>query len=73
MTLVKNYISCIIINRGKNTLESVGTVLKKNALHLRQSAFSNFASYVIKVHSYFYVWLDLVVSSHAVDGFGNIS
>ena len=28
MTLVKIYISYIIINRGKNTFESVGTVLK---------------------------------------------
>ena len=26
MTLVKIYISCIIINRGKNTFELVGTV-----------------------------------------------
>ena len=29
MTLVKIYISCIIINRGKNTFELVGTVLNK--------------------------------------------
>ena len=28
ITLVKIYLSCIIINRGKNTFELVGTVLK---------------------------------------------
>ena len=28
ITLVKIYISCIIINQGKNTFELVGTVLK---------------------------------------------
>ena len=28
IALVKIYISCIIINRGKNTFELVGTVLK---------------------------------------------
>ena len=28
ITLVKIYISCIIINRGKNTFELVGTVFK---------------------------------------------
>ena len=28
ITLVKIYISCIIIKRGKNTIEFVGTVLK---------------------------------------------
>ena len=28
ITLVKIYIPCIIINRGKNTIELVGTVLK---------------------------------------------
>ena len=27
ITLVKIYISCIVINRGKNTFELVGTVL----------------------------------------------
>ena len=27
ITLVKIYISCVIINRGKNTIELVGTVL----------------------------------------------
>ena len=27
VTLVKIYVSCIIINRGKNTFELVGTVL----------------------------------------------
>ena len=29
MTFFKIYISCIIINRGKNTFELVGTVLKR--------------------------------------------
>ena len=28
ITLVKIYIPCVIINRGKNTIELVGTVLK---------------------------------------------
>ena len=30
ITLVKIYISCIIINGGKNTFELVGTVLKRD-------------------------------------------
>ena len=30
ITLVEIYICCIIINRGKNTFESVGAVLKLN-------------------------------------------
>ena len=29
ITLAKIYIPCVIINRGKNTIEFVGTVLKK--------------------------------------------
>ena len=29
MTLVKIYISCIIINRGKNTFELEGAILKR--------------------------------------------
>ena len=33
ITLVKIYISRIIINRGKNTFELVGTVLKQRYLH----------------------------------------
>ena len=32
ITLVKIYVPCVIINRGKNTIELVGTVLKK--LHI---------------------------------------
>ena len=45
ITLFKIYISCIIINRGKNTFEFVGTVLKlaqseEKCLHLvRQYVF----------------------------------
>ena len=31
ITLIKIYISCIIINRGKNTFELVGTVLNESA------------------------------------------
>ena len=34
ITLVKIYISCIIINRDKNTFELVGTVLKCRILHV---------------------------------------
>ena len=34
MTLVKIYISCIIINRGKNTFELVGIVLKSESQEL---------------------------------------
>ena len=44
MTLVNIYISCIIINRGKNTFELVGTVLKYpktlNLANPRQLVFS---------------------------------
>ena len=32
MTLVKTYISCIIISRGKNMFKLVGTVLKSGPL-----------------------------------------
>ena len=34
ITLGKIYLSCIIINRGKNTFELVGTVLKFNYVKL---------------------------------------
>ena len=41
VTLVKIYISCIIINRGKNIFELVGTVLKghKTTLHVNEFGF----------------------------------
>ena len=36
ITLVKIYISCIIINRGRNTFELVGTVLTKRWRRVRE-------------------------------------
>ena len=33
ITLVKIYICCIIINRGKNTFELVGTVLNRESIY----------------------------------------
>ena len=33
IVLVKIYISCIIINRGKNTFELVGTALKRKVIY----------------------------------------
>ena len=35
IALVKIYLSCIIINRGKNTFELIGTVLKLVYFFLR--------------------------------------
>ena len=32
ITLVKIYIPCVIINRGKNTIELVGTVLNSSSV-----------------------------------------
>ena len=47
MTLVKIYIPCIIINRGKNTIELVGTVLKAMRLTCCMSSYKARSSTVI--------------------------
>ena len=58
ITLVKIYISCIIVNRGKNTLKFVGTVLKVSSI---QASFRRFRhTYIISSY------IQIIISSYII-------